>query len=486
MAFSMSSGDFTYNRFDLYEGKDKKECKKCDGECKCDKEEKKDDKKKGGSKPDYLDMDKDGNEEESMKDAIEDAGAVSEEVEHLEERLDEMPAGDVGHEIHKKAMKANQSAVDAVNKPKKKSGRPNLADVYGADKRRSKSMKEAYSEVYEALRHRDAKTGEVTDKPEIGKTYYTDGPRAKTSVALRKEKEAAEKKALKKEEFESLEENRRAARAAGGYVDDSKKQTDPSKDGFTGISGSIKEIMKQNKEIEAAKKKATKKEELEATGLFTAEELELVSEALGLGKSEETLEEGASKEELQKRASKGDKEAMKQLHALRAAGKIGKEYGFEPGAKNEEFNLDEDNKIVPGPKSSEHKFKKEADKRTKKAFSLSDDEMKKAKEQRAAMEKKAEEKGKKDSLEKSYKKDSAEPAGAASDYYAKQRKNLEKTFKKEEVDAILEKMSALDMVKKSLPKGALIDTKNQPKRQHWSKEHMRKDVDPKRYDKKND
>ncbi len=47
---------------------------------------------------------------------------------------------------------------------------------------------------------------------------------------------------LKKEELE-LDENRRAARSAGGYKDDSKKQTDPSKDGFTGISGSIADIM---------------------------------------------------------------------------------------------------------------------------------------------------------------------------------------------------------------------------------------------------
>ena len=66
---------------------------------------------------------------------------------------------------------------------------------------------------------------------------------------------------LKKEELE-LDENRRAARSAGGYKDDSKKQTDPSKDGFTGISGSIKEIMRQNKEIEAKNKKM-KKEEVE-------------------------------------------------------------------------------------------------------------------------------------------------------------------------------------------------------------------------------
>jgi len=36
------------------------------------------------------------------------------------------------------------------------------------------------------------------------------------------------------------------------------------------------------------------------------------------------------KTELQKKASRGDKDAMKKLHQLRAAGKIGKEYGFEP------------------------------------------------------------------------------------------------------------------------------------------------------------
>ncbi len=56
--------------------------------------------------------------------------------------------------------------------------------------------------------------------------------------------------------YSQIDENRRAARAAGGYKDDSKKQTDPSKDGFTGISNNIKDIMKQNKEIE--KKKSLK------------------------------------------------------------------------------------------------------------------------------------------------------------------------------------------------------------------------------------
>ena len=63
-----------------------------------------------------------------------------------------------------------------------------------------------------------------------------------------------------------MDENRRAARAAGGFVDDSKKQTDPSKAGFTGISGSIKDIMRQNKEIEARNKAKSKTEALDPVG----------------------------------------------------------------------------------------------------------------------------------------------------------------------------------------------------------------------------
>ena len=63
-----------------------------------------------------------------------------------------------------------------------------------------------------------------------------------------------------KEEFE-LDENRRAARAAGGYKDDSKKQPDPSKDGFTGIGNmSIDQIRNMSAHIEKGK---TKKEAFE-------------------------------------------------------------------------------------------------------------------------------------------------------------------------------------------------------------------------------
>ena len=57
----------------------------------------------------------------------------------------------------------------------------------------------------------------------------------------------------KKEEVE-LDENRRAARAAGGYKDDSKKQPDPSKKGFTGVGNmSIDQIRKMSARIEKEK-----------------------------------------------------------------------------------------------------------------------------------------------------------------------------------------------------------------------------------------
>ena len=43
--------------------------------------------------------------------------------------------------------------------------------------------------------HRDAKTGEVTDKAEVGKTYYPNMPKKKSSaLALRKEKDVKTRK----------------------------------------------------------------------------------------------------------------------------------------------------------------------------------------------------------------------------------------------------------------------------------------------------
>ena len=85
------------------------------------------------------------------------------------------------------------------------------------------------------------------DHDEAERTRGQSGKNKSITVKVKKKK-------MKKEETE-LDENRAAARAAGGYKDDSKKQTDPSKEGFTGISNSIKDIMRQNREIEARNKK---------------------------------------------------------------------------------------------------------------------------------------------------------------------------------------------------------------------------------------
>jgi len=67
----------------------------------------------------------------------------------------------------------------------------------------------------------------------------------------------------------------------------------------------------------------------------------------------------------------------------------------------------------------------------------------------------------------------------------KRMQDLQKKKEKETPSTAMGEESAYEKVKASMGK-SFIDTKKLPKRQHWSKEHMRKDYDPKRYDKKND
>ena len=81
-------------------------------------------------------------------------------------------------------------------------------------------------------------------------------------MAANKEHEA--RRGVKKEEVEQVDENRAAARAAGGYKDDSKKQNDPSKAGFTGIGNmSIDQIRKMSARMD---KEKTQKEGLDPVG----------------------------------------------------------------------------------------------------------------------------------------------------------------------------------------------------------------------------
>ena len=129
------------------------------------------------------------------------------------------------------------------------------------------------------------------DKEKENKMYRRAGNLARTSLSSKgKKKEDAQNKSSKivsaiarqkenerfakmgderarsnyKEEVENVDENRRAARAAGGYKDDSKKQPDPSKKGFTGIGNmSIDQIRKMSARIE---KEKTQKEALDPVG----------------------------------------------------------------------------------------------------------------------------------------------------------------------------------------------------------------------------
>ena len=66
-------------------------------------------------------------------------------------------------------------------------------------------MKSIFEErLNEGGDHREADTGKVVDKPEIGKIYYPNQPLKKTSVAKRKEAEAAKKKVVKEDICEYL------------------------------------------------------------------------------------------------------------------------------------------------------------------------------------------------------------------------------------------------------------------------------------------
>ena len=81
-------------------------------------------------------------------------------------------------------MKKRQKNNEKARKDMKKMGSMSTPH-FGDGPTGSMSSEEV--EVEEGM-HRDAKTGEVVDKAEVGKTYYPNMPKKKSSVALRKEK----------------------------------------------------------------------------------------------------------------------------------------------------------------------------------------------------------------------------------------------------------------------------------------------------------
>ena len=116
-------------------------------------------------------------------------------------------------------------------------------------------------EVKEGAMHRDAKTGEVVDKAEIGKIYYPAQPKKKTSVAKRKE----EVKEGAKPDFLDLDKD-------GNKEESMKKAASEKAD-----SHRMKTFQKLQRNVDEKRKASLKKEDLEATGLFSAEELEALS-----------------------------------------------------------------------------------------------------------------------------------------------------------------------------------------------------------------
>ena len=102
----------------------------------------------------------------------EDVASKSKKVEYTEGVLD---AAKEGAKKYAKLEKDTQKDIERV----RKGGKFNYKEE---------------AELEEGM-HRDAKTGEVTDKAVVGRTYYPNMPKKKTSVAIRKEKSKAQQKA---------------------------------------------------------------------------------------------------------------------------------------------------------------------------------------------------------------------------------------------------------------------------------------------------
>lgn len=169
------------------------------------------------------------------------SGAKNEELEHLDE---------ISKKLARNYLDKSQKDIEARRE------RGDKASKRGDTQYRDTE----YMKTYDRERGQSRAIGKIEGKRDKFPSWSSKVPATGEDPNRPKPKEKSKglkgfvKRLTRKEELE-LDENRRAARAAGGYKDDSKKQTDPSKAGFTGISNSIADIMKQNKEIEARKKK---------------------------------------------------------------------------------------------------------------------------------------------------------------------------------------------------------------------------------------
>jgi hypothetical protein len=135
MGISLSGGPWQYNRFDQFDE---------------------------AAKPDYLDFDKDGDKKEPMKKALKEKGG-------------------------KKCPKCGKSPCECGKSDMKEWVNEMVEEGIDLGEYTWDDMVEIFNE---GMKHREVDTGKVVDKAEVGKTYYPHGERQKSSVALRKEKEA--------------------------------------------------------------------------------------------------------------------------------------------------------------------------------------------------------------------------------------------------------------------------------------------------------
>ena len=156
---------------------------------------------KGGGR----DYDGDGKRESSSK---EHAGVVHNAIQR------KMGGKPDGQDTRREEVELDERVGDSLGTPMKygmKKENPGTPMKYGmkagaapATKMGMKPEVKKYGMKEETVEegkgmHREADTGKVVDKAEVGKTYYPNMPKKKSSVALRKEKEAAEKKKTRKE-----------------------------------------------------------------------------------------------------------------------------------------------------------------------------------------------------------------------------------------------------------------------------------------------
>ena len=164
----------------------------------------------------------------------------------------------------KKRQKNNEKARKDMEKMGTSMKNPHFEEKqHGWDSGIVNSLADAYKGMQEERYGASAQQAgfqKIKDKesggPGVGKVRSDDEIKKEKGGPAFLDRLAKAKAKMNKEELE-LDENRRAARAAGGYKDDSKKQTDPSKAGFTGVGNmSIDQIRKMSARMDKEKKES--------------------------------------------------------------------------------------------------------------------------------------------------------------------------------------------------------------------------------------